>query len=154
MPRSLAANGAGIEFTTFVGAGTFRGSRAMIDGKPRALMTAMVAALRDQGCLHQAALEDAFLAVPRHLFVPARTLAEAYNPDDAIPTHFDDDGVPISSSSAPNIMATMLEQLDVRRGLDVLEIGAGTGYNAGLLAHLVGPEGSVVSVELDEPVAQ
>jgi protein-L-isoaspartate(D-aspartate) O-methyltransferase len=114
----------------------------------------MVAALRAQGCLHQAALEDAFLAVPRHLFVPTRTLAEAYNPDDAIPTHFDDAGVPISSSSAPNIMATMLEQLDVRRGMDVLEIGAGTGYNAGLLAHLVGPEGSVVSVELDEPVAE
>jgi protein-L-isoaspartate(D-aspartate) O-methyltransferase len=114
----------------------------------------MVAALREQGCLHQAALEDAFLAVPRHIFVPSRTLAEAYNPDDAIPTHFDADGVPISSSSAPNIMATMLEQLDVRRGMDVLEIGAGTGYNAALLAHLVGPEGRVVSVELDESVAQ
>jgi len=49
-------------------------------------------------------------------------------------------------------MAIMLEQLGVRPGDRVLEIGAGTGYNAALLARLVGPEGRVVTVDLDEEI--
>jgi protein-L-isoaspartate(D-aspartate) O-methyltransferase len=48
------------------------------------------------------------------------------------------------------MMAIMLEQLEPRPGHRVLEIGAGTGYNAALLAHLVGPTGSVVAVDIDD----
>jgi protein-L-isoaspartate(D-aspartate) O-methyltransferase len=44
----------------------------------------------------------------------------------------------------------MLEQLDPQPGDRVLEIGAGTGYNAALLAHIVGHAGSVVTLDLDE----
>src|SRR5260370_20773157 len=44
----------------------------------------------------------------------------------------------------------MLEQLDARPGDHVLEIGAGTGYNAALLAHIVGERGHVVTLDLDE----
>src|SRR5262249_17070828 len=77
---------------------------------------------------------------------------EAYRYDAVIPTHFDDSGLPISSSSAPNIMATMLEQLDIAPGMRVLEIGAGTGYNAALLGRLVGDSGTVTSIDLDPPV--
>jgi protein-L-isoaspartate(D-aspartate) O-methyltransferase len=51
-------------------------------------------------------------------------------------------------------MAVMLEQLDVRPGQRVLEVGAGSGYNAVLLATLVGPGGLVVSGELDDQVAR
>lgn len=58
-------------------------------------------------------------------------------------------GALISAASQPAIMATMLEQLDVRPGMTVLEIGAGTGYNAALLAHLVGPSGRVVTVDIE-----
>jgi protein-L-isoaspartate(D-aspartate) O-methyltransferase len=47
----------------------------------------------------------------------------------------------------------MLESLDVRPGHRVLEIGAGTGYNAALLAYLVGAAGSVTTIEYDEAVA-
>ena len=50
-------------------------------------------------------------------------------------------------------MAIMLEQLRVRRGMSVLEIGAGTGYNVALLAELVGPNGSVVSIDIQADVA-
>jgi protein-L-isoaspartate(D-aspartate) O-methyltransferase len=52
------------------------------------------------------------------------------------------EGEVVSSSSQPEIMVIMvimLEQLDVRPGQRVLEVGAGTGYNAALLARLVGP---------------
>ncbi|MFF7117030.1 methyltransferase domain-containing protein [Streptomyces albogriseolus] len=46
----------------------------------------------------------------------------------------------------------MLEQLDARAADDVLEIGAGTGYNAALLAELVA-SGSVTTVDIDPDVA-
>jgi protein-L-isoaspartate(D-aspartate) O-methyltransferase len=117
------------------------------------LITAMVDALREHRNIRTAEVAEAFSSVPRHLFVPGRPLAEAYTHDFVVPTHFDADGLAISSSSAPNIMATMLEQLRAVPGMNVLEVGAGTGYNAGLLAHLVAPTGRVVSVDLDEQVA-
>jgi protein-L-isoaspartate(D-aspartate) O-methyltransferase len=91
-----------------------------------------------------AALRD----VPRHLFLPHLPPEEAYL-DDAIVTKRDADGQPISSSSQPAIMAIMLDQLTLAPGHRVLEIGAGTGYNAALMRHIVGPSGAVVSVDID-----
>jgi protein-L-isoaspartate(D-aspartate) O-methyltransferase len=55
---------------------------------------------------------------------------------------------PISSSSQPSLMAQMLEDLQLSRGLSVLEVGAGTGYNAALMAHVVG-SARVTSVDVD-----
>ena len=86
--------------------------------------------------------------VPRHLFLPHLPPEEAYL-DDAIVTKRDVEGQPISSSSQPAIMAIMLDQLDLGTGQRVLEIGAGTGYNAALMRHIVGPAGTVVSVDIE-----
>ena len=58
-----------------------------------------------------------------------------------------------SSSSMPSLVFSMLADLDVHSGHRVLEIGAGTGWNAALLAHRVGAE-NVVSVEVDPDVAR
>ncbi|WNI17308.1 methyltransferase domain-containing protein [Actinacidiphila sp. ITFR-21] len=60
--------------------------------------------------------------------------------------------VPTSSASAPSVVAAMLRDLDVRDGLRVLEIGTGTGWNAGLLTRRLG-DGQVTSVEVDPAVA-
>jgi protein-L-isoaspartate(D-aspartate) O-methyltransferase len=87
-------------------------------------------------------------AVPRHLFLPGQRPEAAYR-DDAIVTKRDEAGQPISSSSQPAIMAIMLDQLDLAPGHRVLEIGAGTGYNAALISHIVGPSGQVTSVDID-----
>lgn len=103
-----------------------------------------------EGCITSASVEAAFRAVPRHLFLPDVPPEEVYR-DEAIVTKRQD-GVPVSSSSQPAIMAIMLEQLDVEPGQRVLEIGAGTGYNAALLAHLAGAAGHVVSVDIDQDI--
>ena len=101
-------------------------------------------------------MRAAFLSVPRELFVPeaaSRAGLEAVYRDEAIPTKFAANGAPISSSSQPAIMAEMLERLDLEPGMRVLEIGAGTGYNAALLSRLVGERGRVATVDIDAQVA-
>lgn len=118
---------------------------------PQALRTALVEALRSKGSLRSPVIAEAFATVPRHLFVPEVCAEDAYR-DRWIATKRMPHGEVVSSSSAPEIMAIMLEQLDVRPGQRVLEIGAGTGYNAALLAHLVGPAGSVTAVDIDEDI--
>lgn len=116
----------------------------------RWLRRQLVEELHRAGVLADQAVADAFLAVPRHLFVPGVPPERAYR-DEAIATKIEG-GLPVSSSSQPAIMAVMLEQLDVRPGMRVLEIGAGTGYNAALLQHLVGPRGRVVTIDIDPEV--
>jgi protein-L-isoaspartate(D-aspartate) O-methyltransferase len=110
--------------------------------------------LKERGCVRSDRVADAFAVVPRERFLPAVALEQVYRVDEAIPTHFDAGGVPVSSSSAPSIMAVMLEMLTVGPGQRVLEIGAGTGYNAALLAQLAGPHGSVTSVDIDPAVTE
>jgi protein-L-isoaspartate(D-aspartate) O-methyltransferase len=110
---------------------------------------ALVATLRREGHLNSRRVAEAFMAVPREVFVPGLPLDQVYRPADAIVVKRVE-GVSVSSASAPEVIALMLEQLDVQPGNRVLEIGAGTGYNAALLAQLVGEQGSVVSLDLDE----
>ena len=108
----------------------------------------LVDGLHDSGRLCSAAVEEAFRTVPRHLFLPGVPLARAYA-DEAVAVQAVD-GVTTSSASQPSMMAIMLAQLDLRPGHRVLEIGAGTGYNAALMARIVGPQGHVIAVDIDE----
>ncbi len=120
------------------------------------------------------------LAVPRLPFIPdvvwhevgdvMRPVCRTENPDrwlelasgeDSVVTQIDDghpvgpgDGgdLPTSSASQPNVVALMLNHLDIHGGERVLEIGTGTGWNAALLAHRLGPQ-RVTTVEVDPEVA-
>lgn len=113
----------------------------------------MVDRLREFRLVRTPSVEAAMRAIPRHLFVPDATVERAYS-DESVVTHRDADGVAVSSASAPGVVAGMLEQFDVRPGHRVLEIGTGTGYNAALLAQLVGSAGEVATVDIDEEVVQ
>lgn len=112
------------------------------------MRTRLVGSLRSSGVIRTGTVETAMLAVPRHRFLPEAPLRSAYA-DDVYVTKRNSDGEAVSSASQPAIVAEMLEQLDVRPGHRVLEIGAGTGYNAALLDALVGPEGAVTTVDID-----
>jgi protein-L-isoaspartate O-methyltransferase len=87
---------------------------------------------------------------------PARWLANVYA-DRVIVTQFDDGATvwpdvgtrPTCSASMPSVVTGMLAELGAQPGESVLEIGTGTGFNAALLAELVGTQGSVTTVEID-----
>ncbi|MEV7148732.1 methyltransferase domain-containing protein [Streptomyces sp. NPDC093084] len=117
----------------------------------------------------------AFAAVPRHLFVPYYYAAGAdgherrwgESPDPRarerwVRGAYEDvplatrlcDGRLLSSSSQPSLMARMLVALGVADGDRVLEIGAGTGYNAALLAHRLGDGGLVTTVDVDPEITE
>ena len=112
----------------------------------------LMAELLAAGAVETPAVEEAMRTVPRHLFLPEVQIEDAYA-NEAIPTKVLD-GKAVSSASQPAIVAVMLEQLQLRVGMRVLEIGAGTGYNAALLGHLVGPSGRVVSVDIDDDIVE
>src|ERR1700722_13978032 len=115
---------------------------------PQELRDRLVAELRDQAMLHDDTVARALATVPRHLVLPG-VETEVAHADKAVVTKWDAGGQPVSSASQPAIVALMLQQLAVLPGQRVLEIGAGTGYNAALLAWLTGPSGHVTTVDLD-----
>lgn len=83
---------------------------------------------------------EAMMRVKRHLFVPEHLVEQAYG----------DYPLPIGEGqtiSAPHMVALMCDLLELKRGEKVLEIGAGSGYHAAVIAELVGEEGRVYSIE-------
>lgn len=99
--------------------------------------------------VHSTAVENAFRDVPRDLFLPGIPVAEAYA-DEPVYTKHDGGGTRISAASQPKIVAMMLEQLQIRPGQRILELGAGTGYNAALMAAITGETGHVTTIDVDD----
>ncbi|MEV3907556.1 methyltransferase, FxLD system [Streptomyces canus] len=117
------------------------------------LRNALVDQLRADGHARTPAVETALRTVPRHVFVPDASLENAYA---NAPVHikYATDGTSISCASQPGVVALMLDQLDAQPGERILELGAGTGYNAGLLAHLVGENGHVTTLDVDDDLVE
>ncbi|MEV0344921.1 methyltransferase, FxLD system [Nonomuraea sp. NPDC050680] len=110
--------------------------------------------LKTAGYIKSAPVEAAFRTVSRHAFVPADTpLDVTYHVDSAVVTKRDEHGIAISSVSAAYIQVAMIEQAELEPGMTVLEIGSG-GVNAAMIAEIVGADGHVVSVDIDEAVAE
>lgn len=121
---------------------------------PEALRAEMVATVRQVGYARRGEVEQVLRDTPRHAFVPEADLDAAYNPWQAVITHRFDDGRSLSCASAPYVVAMMLDQLHVQPGNRILEIGAGTGYNAALLAQLTGRADLVTTIDIDPDVTE
>jgi len=113
---------------------------------------ALVDKLLADGRITTSAVEAAFRAVPRHLFAPEVSLEAAYA-DHIVRTKQDERGTVLSSVSAPWLQARMLESSRLGPGMRCLEVGSG-GYNAALMAELVGPAGEVTTVDIDSEVTE
>lgn len=106
---------------------------------PEELCAEMVERIRKAGHAQRGEVERVLLDTPRHEFVPDASLDTAYDPWQAVVTHRFEDGRSLSCASAPWLVAAMLDQLRVEPGNRILEIGAGTGYNAALVRHEAPP---------------
>jgi protein-L-isoaspartate(D-aspartate) O-methyltransferase len=89
---------------------------------------------------------EAMLRVPRHKFVPEYEQRAAYM-DRPLEIGYG------QTISAPHMVAIMCEILELSEGDKVLEVGAGCGYNAAVMAELVGKSGHIYTVERIEPLA-
>jgi protein-L-isoaspartate(D-aspartate) O-methyltransferase len=125
---------------------------------------AYVARLKAAGVIRSPAVEAALGAVPRHALLERvwtgergewteaqLTLELAYS-ERALITRLGADGNPTSSSSQPALVASMLEALNLAPGMRVLEIGAGTGYNAALISEIVGDQSLVTTIDYQADV--
>jgi len=99
---------------------------------------------RDMRDVHDKRVLQAMATVPRHLFVPEYLRDQAY----------EDHPLPIGEGqtiSQPYIVALMTQELQIKPGDKVLEIGTGSGYQAAVLSELTD---SVYTIEIKEKLAQ
>lgn len=107
----------------------------------------MVKHLVRWGYLRKQDIIDAFKKVPRHEFIPENIRDYSYADQPLSIGHG-------QTISAPSMIAIMLESLDLKMGLKVLEVGTGSGYNAALIAEVVGKKGGVFSIERIDELAE
>ncbi|MBE0688495.1 MAG: methyltransferase domain-containing protein, partial [Anaerolineae bacterium] len=112
----------------------------------------LIARLKRQCAPLDPAIEAAFRAVPRHVFLPGIPPRNVYR-DESIPLKRDERGGVTIASTQPSMTARMLAQLELKPGHNVLQVGAGSGYTAALIQHIVGSSGRVTAIEIDRVTA-
>lgn len=137
------------------------------------LLASYVQELIDKGAIRSTYVEHAFRRVERDRFLrcvyrynqqqgqweqlshdpehPDQQLLRLIYSDQALVTLVEK-GRPVSSTSQPALVAHMLEALKLFPGARVLEVGAGTGYNAALMAEIVGDHGLVATLDIHAEV--
>jgi len=100
----------------------------------------LVKRLSDMGYIKTERVKKAMGDVPREEFIPESNRQYAYV----------DQPLPIGEGqtiSAPHMVAMICELLELEEGMKVLEIGAGFGYNAAVLAQIIGEKGHLYTIE-------
>jgi protein-L-isoaspartate O-methyltransferase len=118
--------------------------------RSQAVQRAFASVRRDR-CLTRFYTPDGTVDVPQDSVPSAAVLDRVYS-DQALVTLVDERGAPASSSSQPALVAEMLEALELAPGMRVLEVGAGTGYNAALLATITAAP--VVAMDTNQQVVE
>jgi protein-L-isoaspartate(D-aspartate) O-methyltransferase len=107
----------------------------------------LVSNLVKAGYVKSPEVKAAMEHVPRHQFLPRDMWGFAHSDT---PLNIGEG----QTISAPHMVGMMLELLELVPGHNVLEVGGGSGYHASLIAHIVGREGHVYSVEIIESLAK
>ncbi|MCL0076606.1 protein-L-isoaspartate O-methyltransferase [Dehalococcoidia bacterium] len=135
--------------------------------------------LKERGAIKTRQVECAFSRVERHKLVEwffveddkgefeyttwrvTKRDVDPENPEaDLLKIIYSDAVLPIrinpapSSTSQPFLVAEMLELLELKKGMNVLEIGAGTGYNAALMQEIVGSSGHITTIDIQDDVVE
>ena len=107
----------------------------------------MIKDLIDREALKSRKIIDAFRKVPRFDFVPEKYIS-SFAGDYPLPLK---NGQTISQ---PYTVAILLEALNPKKNEKILEIGTGSGWTAGLIGHIVGKKGKVVSIDIFEDLIE
>ena len=112
----------------------------------------IIESLKREGYVKSKKVIDAFMRVPRELFVPPNLKDYAYS-DTPLPIGYG------QTISAIHMVLFMCELLDLQPGHKVLEVGTGSGYHAAIIAEIVSPpnssrKGHVYTIERIEPLAE
>ena len=107
----------------------------------------LITHLIESGVLRTPRIIEAFIKIPRHLFVREDFLSHAYD-DIPLPTFRG------QTISQPTTVAIMTEALNPKPGEKILEIGAGSGWQAALLAYCVGKKGKVITIDLEKTLVE
>ncbi len=100
----------------------------------------LIQGLIDRGFISSSEVIGAMEMVQREIFVP----------DDQRQYSYSDTPLRIGEGqtiSAPHMVGMMLELLELKKGMKVLEVGGGSGYHATMVAAIVGSEGHVYTIE-------
>lgn len=102
---------------------------------------------KSSGIIKDKKVIEAFKAIPREKFILKKHLSEAYG----------DYPLSIGKSqtiSQPTTVLMMTEALELKEGDKVLEVGAGSGYQAAIISKLVGKKGEVITTEIIPELAE
>ena len=142
------------------------------DSRSRVLAQRLVENLKAKGVLNSPVVESAMLNIPRHPFIEDAFIQDElgrwkshhmnYKNSADLEIAYDDSPIvlelrnyfPSACFSTPEVVSQMLEALELKEGLKILEIGTGTGYTAALMATIVDDQSLVHSVEIDSSLTQ
>src|SRR3989344_8856212 len=105
----------------------------------------LIERLRDRGIKEK--ILKAIQIIDRKNFVSENNLKEAYE-DHPLSIGYG------QTISQPYTVAFMLQELELKKGDRILEIGTGSGWNAALMSYLVGENGEIYSVEVVKELAE
>jgi protein-L-isoaspartate(D-aspartate) O-methyltransferase len=97
--------------------------------------------LKGRGLLKSPRIEQALTIINRRDFISSSQFDQAYS-DHPVSIGYG------QTISQPSTVIFMLEQLKIELGDKVLDVGSGSGWQAAILSHLVGDQGSVIGVEI------
>ncbi|MFQ5440007.1 MAG: protein-L-isoaspartate(D-aspartate) O-methyltransferase [Nitrosopumilaceae archaeon] len=113
--------------------------KSEIEKKHQSRMDQLIKSMKNSGFLNDPKVERAIRQNPRHKFVPKSLEGKAYQ------------DIPLSlmkkqTISQPSVVARMTEFLQIKEGQKILEIGSGSGWQAGILSFLASP-GKIFSID-------